>query len=67
MKVILSDTNLCPSFCKHFKPVKTESLVEYCDLPDGKWTLTIKDNELQECPLGNWDLRVAKGAIPTAE
>lgn len=67
MKLILSDTNLCHSSCRHFQPVKTDVLIEYCDLPTGEWVLKIHDDELQECPLGKWDLRVAKGVSPTAE
>jgi hypothetical protein len=67
MILILSDTNLCPSHCEYFQAEKSDKLVEYCHLPDGCWTLKIKDAELQECPLGKWDLKVAKGVMPTGE
>lgn len=67
LKLILSDTNLCPSSCECFEPVKGERLVEYCNLPTGDWVVKVKDGELQECPLGKWDLKVAKGIMPTGD
>jgi len=67
MKVILSETNLCPRACPYFEPVQAEKLIEYCDLPDGNWILKICDDELQECPMGKWDLKVAKGVVPTGD
>lgn len=67
MILILSETNLCPSYCEHFRAESSDKLVEYCDLPDGEWVLKIKDRELQECPLGKWNLRVAKGIFPTGD
>ncbi len=66
-KLLLSDTNLCPSSCEFFEPVKGETLVEYCNLPAGDWTVRVNDSELQECPLGKWDLKVAKGIMPTGD
>ena len=65
--LILSETNLCPSSCTHFYAEKSDKLVEYCHLPDGEWILRVEDNELQECPLGKWDLKVAKGVTPSGQ
>ena len=64
MILILTETNLCPRSCEHFRVEKGEKLTEYCHLPDGQWTLKVRDEQLTECPLGKWDLKVEMGAAP---
>ncbi len=67
MKLILGETNLCPSSCGHFRAIRSDVLIEECQLPDGLWSLKIKDGELLECPLGKWDLKVEVGVSPPIE
>jgi hypothetical protein len=67
MILILGDTNLCPSSCRHFRAKHSDVLIEECRLPDGLWSLKVKDGELLECPLGKWDLKVEVGVSPPIE
>jgi hypothetical protein len=65
MILILDSTNLCPSECKHFQVELTEEdRSEYCHLPDGTWTLRLKNEQLIECPLGKWNLKAEMGFGP---
>ena len=67
MILILTETNLCPRSCGYFRAEQGEKLVEYCHIPDGNWSLRVKDEQLLECPLGKWDLKVEMGAAPPIE
>jgi hypothetical protein len=67
MILILGDTNLCPRACQYFRTESSDKLIEECHLPDGNWSLRIKDGELTECPLGRWDLKVEMGVSPPIE
>jgi hypothetical protein len=62
--LILGETNLCPRSCAYFRAERGEKLAEYCHIPDGNWSLKVKDEQLLECPLGKWDLKVEMGAAP---
>ncbi len=67
MRIIMTETNLCPSSCEHFHAEKSDKLVEYCHLPNGEWVLNICDDDVQHCPLGIWDLKAAKGVVPSGD
>lgn len=65
MILILDSTNLCPRECKYFRVELTdESRSEYCHLPDGCWTLKLKNEQLIECPLNKWNLKAEMGYGP---
>ncbi len=67
MKLVLGDTNLCPRSCQYFQAQHSDKLIEECQLPDGNWSLRVKDGELIECPLGKWDLKIEMGVAPPIE
>ena len=67
MILILGETNLCPRSCPYFHFEQGDRLLEQCNLPDGRWQLTVKDGELLECPLGKWDLKIEMGCAPPTE
>ena len=67
MILVLSETNLCPRSCEHFYTETSDKLIEHCNLPDGTWQLMIKDDQLLECPLGKWNLKIEMGVSPPVE
>ena len=68
MILILTKSNLCPRECEYFRIERGEDSskdpAEYCYLPDGDWMLKIRQEQLIECPLGKWDLKIERGFGP---
>ena len=54
VQITLHRGNKCPIDCPHYDNEGNDHYVEYCDLPDGEFTLKLEDGELIECPLGKW-------------